>query len=209
MNDDALKDYIKLPLPTDDLEFFETIKVLSNAYWAESDINKSIYGFQIQANSIWKDGLTEYELQRFENELGYKFPTALRNFYKTMNGLDKKGINVFGNRGHRVVYAPVYYSFPDDLPVIREKIEWVYSATNTSAEELLQKGISRIFPVCGHRFVLVDDPGHKVLSMHGNDIIPWADNISKLIATDIFSNIYNVWDFESNPKGFNVPFWLD
>jgi hypothetical protein len=203
------KDLINLPIPTDELFFFETIKSVSNIYWADTDINKGIYGFQIQKGSMWRDGLTDNEIINFENELGYKFPTPLRNFYKTMNGLDKKGINIFGNSGHKFAYRPIYYSYPDDLQIIKDNIEWIYEATNMNADKLLQEGVSRIFPICGHRFVLVDDPKHRVLSMYGKDIIAWADSISKLIATDILGNIYNANDFESNPNDFNIKFWLD
>ena len=206
---DMFKDYIKLPQPTDELDFFEALKNASNCYWADTDVNKGLYGFQIQKGTKWKNGLTDNEITNFENDLGFKFPTPLRNFYKTMNGLDKQGINVFGNSGHEISYCPIYYSYPDDLQIIKESIEWIYEVTNVNTEKLLQEGISRIFPICRHRFVLIDDPKHRVLSMYGNDIIAWADNISKLIATDIFENIYNVYDFESNPNNFDIKFWLD
>lgn len=203
------KNLINLPTPTDKLEFFETVKSLSNIYWADTGINKEIYGFQIQKGSKWRDGLTDNEIINFENELGYKFPDGLRNFYKTMNGLDKTGINIFGNSGHEFSYGPIYYSYPDDLQIIKDNIEWIYEAKNVTTDKLIQDGISRIFPVCGHRFILVDDPKQRVLSMYGNDIIAWSDNISKLIATDIFDNIYNASDFESNPNDFDIKFWLD
>ncbi len=201
-------DFIKLPEPTDDLDFFEAIKDLSEAYWANSEINKGLYGFQIQNGTKWRKGLADNEINDFEGALGFKFPKPLRNFYKTMNGHDKKGINVFGNSGSTPIYSPTYYSFPDDIEIVKDKIAWIYEATDMNEDKLLQNGISRIFPVRGHRFVLIDKP-HQILSMHGNDIIPWADSISKLIATDIFSNIENVSDFESNPDNFKIKFWLD
>lgn len=203
MNKDKFNNYIILPKPTDELEFFEIIKKLSNEYWENSEINTGVYGFQIQKDTKWRVGLSDNEINEFENELGYKFPTALRNFYATMNGLDKKGINVYGNSGEDYTYRPIYYSYPDDLEIIKESIQWVYEETNMTIEKLKKDGFSRIFPVCHHRFVLIDDPKQRVLSMYGNDIIPWADNLSKLIATDIFENIYNASDFESNPDNTN------
>ena len=46
--------------------------------------------------------------------------------------------------------------------------------------------------------------------MYGDDIIYWAENVSKLVANDIFDNIYNVSDFESNPANSkSVKFWLE
>jgi len=205
----GLRDYVKLPPPTDELDFFEVLKNASNSYWADTDINKRIYGFQVQKGTKWKNGLNDNEISNFENDLGYKFPIPLRNFYKTMNGLDKQGINVFGNSGQKFSYRPIYYSYPDDLQIIKESVDWIYEEMGVNTEKLLEEGISRIFPICGHRFVLLDDPKHRILSMYGSDIMAWADNISKLIATDIFENIYNVWDFESNPNDFDIKFWLE
>ncbi len=208
MSKDKLIDYIKLPKPTDELDFFEAVKHLSEAYWAETEISKGLYGFQVQKGSTWRNGLTDSEIIDFEGEMGFKFPEPLRNFYKTMNGLDKKGINVFGNSGSTPTYSPIYYSFPNDIEIVKDKIAWIYEATDMNEGKLLQNGISKIFPVRGHRFVLIDKP-HQVLSMYGNDTIPWADSISKLIATDIFNNIYNASDFESHPDNFQIKFWLD
>ncbi len=36
-----------LPKPTDDISFFEEIKILSNKYWADFDLNSKIHGYQI------------------------------------------------------------------------------------------------------------------------------------------------------------------
>jgi hypothetical protein len=45
-------------------------------------------------------------------------------------------------------------------------------------DDMVPKGeLSRIFPIFGHRFIMVDpnsDGKRPVLSMYGNDIIPWA-----------------------------------
>ena len=142
MSTNKLKHFIQLPTPSNDLDFFETIKSLSNSYWKDTDINKRIYGFQIQKGSKWRDGLTDHEITNFENELGYKFPKSLRNFYKTMNGLDKLGINIFGNSGLEFSYRPIYYSYPDDLQLIKDIIEWIYEAKNVTTDKLIKAGIS-------------------------------------------------------------------
>lgn len=203
------KNYITLPAPTGSIEFFEEIKAISNIYWSETDINKRIFGYQIQKDTKWRDGLSDNEISDFESAIGFNFPAPLRNFYKTMNGLDKKGINAFGNSKHKFTFKPIYYSFPDDLEIIKENIEQVFKATKIDKEELFKNGVSRIFPVCGHRYILIDEPTNPILSMYYNDIVPWSDNLSKLIATDIFTYINNVSDFESDPHNFKVKFWLE
>jgi hypothetical protein len=207
--DKRLDDYIKLPDPDDSTDFFETVKRESEIYWATTDINKRLYGYQIQRSTKWKDGLTNNQIDDFEKNLNIKFPKGLRNLYKTMNGLDKPGINVYGSDGTEHTFSPVYYSYPDDIEVIKEKIEWILEANNLTSDKLNTDNIPKIFPVTGHRFVILDD-NNQILSMYGDDIIYWAESISKLVANDIFDKIYNVEDFESNPANAkSVKFWME
>jgi hypothetical protein len=197
--------YYQLPIPNSSVEFFTEIKHLSEKYWSEYDINPDIFGFQIQNGTKWKKGLSEKELSDFQAELNIEFPEELKNFYRTMNGLDKKGINVFGSNGTEPNFNPIYYSYPDDLKQIRENINWIYESNDAKMENT---EIPKIFPVTGHRFLILDG-NNQILSMYGDDIIFWSDNISKLIATDIFENIKNVTDFESNPNFAKpIKFWL-
>ncbi len=127
-----------------------------------------------------------------------------------MNGLDKPGINIYGNSEADKTYKSVFHSFNDDLEVIKERINFIFESFDLQQEDLEIKHISRIFPVYQHRFMLIDEPGCPILSIYGNDVIYWSDNISKLLATEIFSDIYNPWDFESNPKNSrSIKFWLD
>jgi len=204
-----LNDYIKLPEPDDSIFFFETIKRLSEEYWSTIDINKGVYGFQIQRDTKWNNGLTDNQINDFEANLKIKFSRGLKNFYRTMNGLNKPGINVYGNDGTKHTFSPVYYSYPNDIEVIKEKTKWVLYSNNLTNDNLNTYNIPKIFPVTGHRFIILDD-NNQILSMYGDDIIYWADNISKLIATDIFENIYNIYDFESNPANAkNIKYWLE
>ena len=143
--------------------------------------------------------------------MGFSFPTPLRNFYKTTNGLTKQGINIYGSDGTPFSFRSVFYSYPDDIELIQEQIDWIYEATSVKKKNLESLEVSRIFPVYGHRFMLVDIPGNPILSMYGDDIIYYADNLSKLLANEIFSGIiYNVSDFESPPQSQpEIKFWLD
>jgi hypothetical protein len=55
-------------------------------------------------------------------------------------------------------------------------------------EDFIPTGeLSRIFPISGHRFVMVDaseNGEYPVLSMYGNDIIAWAANIQWAFVKD-------------------------
>lgn len=207
--DRRLDDFIKLPNPDDSIDFFKTVKRLSEKYWSTTDINKELYGFQIQKNTKWKEGLTDNQIDDFEEYLKIKFPKGLRNFYRTMNGLDRPGVMFTENDGTEHIFSPVYYSYPNDLEVIKEKIEWTLESNNLTNDKHDTDNIPKIFPVTGHRFMVLDD-NNQILSIYGDDIIYWAENISKLIANDIFDNIYNVDDFESNPTNARIiKFWLE
>jgi hypothetical protein len=141
---DPLDSYIHLPAPDDSVEFFREVKRLSEEYWRETEINKSLYGFQVQKNSIWKSGLTEDQLRSFEHELNLVFPEALRNLYRVMNGLSKPGINVFGADGTSYGYSPIYYSYPDDLPIIQDQIQWVLDSNEVNKEKLVADFLANV-----------------------------------------------------------------
>ena len=202
--------FITLPKPDNSSLFFEKIKMISEQYWATSRLNDNLYGFQIQENTKWRTGLNNTELLDFEKDMGFSFPQSLINFYKVMNGLNKPGINIYGNSGVKPSFHPVFYSYPEDINLIKESVKWIYDDNSISENELINLGISRIFPIYQHRFMLIDIPGNPILSMHGNDIIYWADDLSKLLANELFGNIYNAHDFENlkQPRAV-VKFWLD
>jgi len=204
-------DWVTLPEPDDSISFFETIKRESEKFWADTLPSKGTYGFQIQQDSKWRPGLSDTELQEFEKAIGFSFLAPLRNFYKTMNGLTKPCINLYGSSGTPPAIRPGFYSYPDDLQLIKENIDWIYEATSVKKEQLEGFGVSRIFPVFQHRFMMIDVPGNPILSMYGDDIIYYAENLSKLLANEIFAGIiYNVSDFESPSQTQpEIKFWLD
>ncbi|MCX6311277.1 MAG: SMI1/KNR4 family protein [Bacteroidetes bacterium] len=201
---------VHLPKPVPTVEYFEKIKTLSEKYWNEIKLDKLLFGYQVQPKSKWKKGLSEEQLQEFEKVMGFEFPLPLRNFYLTMNGLDKPCINVYGNSGEDAAFQPIFYSFPDDLDLIKENIDWIYKKNKTDLNKLKKAKASRIFPVHGHRFILIDEPGFPILSMHAGDIIYWKDNLSKVLATEIFPDIENEHDFLNiSEKKRWVKFWLE
>jgi hypothetical protein len=200
-----------LPQPDDSLSFFETIKRESEKFWTDTLLNKGIYGFQLQQGSKWQPGLSDKELQEFEKTIGFSFPAPLWNFYKTMNGLTKLGVNLYGSSGTPQAFRPVFYSYPDNLQLIQEQIDWIYEATSVKKEDLEGLVVSRIFPVFQHRFMLIDNPGNPILSMYADDIIYYAENLSKLLANEIFAGVINnVSDLESLPQTQpEIKFWLE
>lgn len=170
----------------DEIDKFRKIKEQSEKLWEHITLD-SCYGFQIQEGSKWKEGLTDSQISSFEEEMGFSFSETLRNYYKVMNGLDKPGINVYGYSDVPFAYQPKFYSYPDDVELIKEYINWIFNANNTNYDKLKEIGASHIFPIYGHRFMLLDTPGNPILSMHGDDIIYWSRDIFQLLDIDIFN----------------------
>jgi hypothetical protein len=201
---------MELKYPEHNLEFFKDLKEKSEQLWSVTDIERDIYGFQIQKGTKWNKGLNKKQLQAFQHEMGFEFPESLRNFYKTMNGTDMLGINVYGDEGYEYAYSPVFYSYPRDVKKITELINWIYQANKTSEEKLIKQGISRIMPVYSHRFILIDTPGNPVLSMYGDDIIYWANNLSELLLIEIFGDNNYQAEFRNDQKIIpKIKFWLE
>ncbi|SHG51113.1 SMI1/KNR4 family protein [Chryseobacterium vrystaatense] len=178
---------------------FLLIKQESEKYWEQVDL-QDCWGFQIQEGSRWKKGLSESELEDFQKQLNITFPEPLKNFYRTMNGLDKPGIDNNGGT-EEIDFGPIFYSYPNDVPTIQLTIEWIMDANKVTAEIMNNQNVPSIFPYFGHRFLILDHE-EIVLSMFGSDIIHWADNLSKGIAKDIFSLYSKIKTKKINTSSF-------
>jgi hypothetical protein len=165
------------------LASFEFIKQKSEKYWESIDL-EICWGFQIQEGSKWKEGLSEGQINDFQNDLKIQFPESLKNYFRTMNGLDKPGINNNGGE-HETEYGPIFYSYPEDVEKIKSQIEWILQENHAENDNSMLH-IPTIFPFLGHRFLILDEE-EIVLSMFGTDIIYWAENLSKGVASDIFT----------------------
>ncbi|OCX52385.1 hypothetical protein BEL04_13025 [Mucilaginibacter sp. PPCGB 2223] len=201
----------KFPAPIDSTNFFETIKVACEKKWQKATLDTGVWGYQTQQGTKWKPGLTDIEIKAFEIQLGFTFPPPLKNFYKTMNGTTKPGINIGGvDQGLPPEYQSKFYSLPGDIGLAVEYINWIYEKTGVAKNTMQREGISRIFPVYGHRFMLIDHPANPILSMYGNDIIYWADSIGELLAMDIFNKSkYFDSDRAKEIADMGIKFWLD
>ncbi|MBQ0152480.1 MAG: SMI1/KNR4 family protein [Chryseobacterium sp.] len=169
---------------------FQLIKLESEKLWKTIDL-EDCWGFQIQEGSKWNKGLSEEQLKDFQNQMNLEFPKSLKNFYRTMNGLNKPSVNNNGGEG-TLEYGSLFYSYPEDIKIIKSQIEWVLEANKITQDEFKTQNFPPIFPYFGHRFLIFDHP-ENALSMYGDDIIFWADNLSKGIAKDIFS-LYSIED---------------
>lgn len=201
--------FVTLPNCDSSIEFFQEIKNLSEKYWEETEPSPNLFGYQVQQNTKWNKGLSEIELEDFQFQLNIKFCEELKNFYRIMNGTDNLGINLFGSKENEPAFGLIFYSYPNDIKAIKDNIDWIYESNNIDSKKVDSENIPKIVPIIGHRFIALDE-NNQILSMYGNDILFYADNIGKLLANDIFDLITNVTEFESNPNFAKpVKFWLD
>ena len=166
---------------------FQELKFESEKLWSNKKLEGNIYGFQVQPGSKWNQGLGEAELEQFQQKMGIKFPESLKNYYRSMNGLDKPGINLLAEEGDDK-YGTIFYSYPNGLEKMKGNINWILEANEANNKE--DDEIPSIIPYYGHRFLIMDEH-EQVLSMWGDDIILWAENLIQGLAQDIFKPNFN------------------
>ncbi len=197
---------MQLNPPQDTEQFFLWLKKESEKLWKKAKIHPAIYGFQIQKRTKWNPPLNEAEIGEYENELGFRFPGVYRTFLKRMNGTDKPAVNVYGKSGEPFAYAPAYYSYPRDLRTAKEMIEWVCESFKIGVTDIDGEKIPFILPIVSHRFLIADKAGkNPVLSMYGDDVVPYASSLKTFLVNDIFRSHMQ----EENLSYISVDFWLD
>ena len=203
----ALRMSNSLQSPTDLFQFFAWLKKASETRWATVEINRSVYGFQVQPGTEWLPGISDSEIAAYEAALGFSFPAILRTFLRNMNGTSKEAINVYGDNGEPWPYVPGYYSFPRDLDVVKVRIRWIYDSFGVDGQYVECEQISHVVPVVGHRFLVADRCAQNpVLSMFGDDVIVYARDLRVFLINDIFAD--HVRDAEG-AGGVKVKFWVN
>jgi hypothetical protein len=189
-------------------EFFPWLKKASEEHWGSVEINRGIFGFQIQRGAKWLPGLSGEEIADYEKEIGFSFPEIYKLYLKNMNGTDKPNVNVYGECGEPYRYAPGYYSYPRDLVAVKDTIRWIYDDFGVTPEFIEENQIPHIMPIVGHRFLVVDRcVGNPVLSMYGRDSIFYAPSLESFLVGDIFKG--DGITIIADESDVGVKFWLD
>jgi hypothetical protein len=189
-------------------EFFPWLKKASEEYWESVEINRGIYGFQVQKGTKWLRGLSDEEIAKYEKEMGLSFPEIYKLYLRHMNGTDKPTINVYGECGEPYRYASGYYSYPRDLDDMKDTIKWIYDDFGATPEFVEANKIPRIMPIVSHRFLVMDRCAENpVLSMFGRDTIFYAPSLESFMVNDIFKGGRMV--IVANDSAVEVNFWLD
>ncbi len=185
--------------------FFLQLKLKSEKLWSSKVINPKIYGFQIQKRTRWRPGIKLEEIKLYESEIGFEFPQIYKDFLMTMNGTDTPTVNVYGESGTPYVYGPGYYSYPQDLELVKDRIEWICESFKIKKEEMDGVQIPFILPIVSHRFLIIPNKiKFPVLSMHGNDVIIYSSSLKEFLIDDIFNDHAR----SKNLEEISVNFWL-
>jgi hypothetical protein len=173
---------------------FIEIKQLSEELW-DKKIPEGIYGYQFQPGTKWKNGLSGNEISAFEKAMGFDFPEVLRDYYSVMNGVDRESVNVFRESGCAYTYSKMLYGYPEDIRLLEDLTQLIYDENYIEKDSMKEKNISRIFPVYAHYFMLIDHPAHPILSMYGQEIFCYENNLvdmfyHKLAKRDEFRQLH-------------------
>ena len=142
--------------PNNPDKFFPWLKGASEGHWECVEINRSIYGFQLQRGTTWLPGLSSVEVTEYEKAMGFSFPEIYRLFLRCMNGTDMPAINVYGECGEPYRYASGYYSYPRDLAAVMDTIKWIHDDFGLTPDFIDENKIPRIMPIVSHRFLVMD-----------------------------------------------------
>lgn len=189
-------------------KFFPWLKEISERHWETIELNRIIFGFQIQKATKWLPGLSDGEIAEYEKEIDLSFPETYKLYLGQMNGTDRPTINIYGECGEPYAYSSGYYSYPRDLPIVKEKIKWTSDDFGVTPDFIKENRIPRIMPIVDHRFLVMDHcAAAPVLSMHGRDSIFYAPSLESFLVNDIFRR--DAITIVDAAKRVEVKFWLD
>lgn len=189
-------------------EFFAWLKRASEDHWRTRKIDPTLYGYQFQPGTTWKPGIPDQTIERYQNEMGLEFPFEYKMFLRHMNGTTPETVNVYGSCGQPYSYGPGYYSYPEHLTAVKDRIRLVYDAYEVTTAYVDSNDIPHLMPIESHRFLVVDRCSNRpVLSIYGRDAIVLAPSLQAFLIRDIFGD--SALPNEQLQHGGPVPFWLD
>ena len=197
---------LRPPLNLD--EFFPWLKRTSDEYWDNVEIDRSIFGFQIQKGTKWLPGLSNEKIVEYEKEIGFSFPENYKVYLKHMNGTDRSTINVYGECGEPYRYGIGFYSYPRDLEMVRRRIKWIHEEFEVTPTFVEEQQIPRLMPIVSHRFLVVDRcAANPILSMYGRDSILYAFSLEAFLLNEIFRRDGII--VAVNEPAVDVKYWLN
>jgi hypothetical protein len=174
-----------------------TIKEIK--YKAEKKFKKihlynNIYGFQIQPNTKFTNGISRKEIDKLEILFGFNFPWDYREMLLVFSNLDAPMISINPEDESVIKYSEdnFFYQYPEDY----EKSRWLINEIGEfkiEAESVLTEAgfdVSKIvgyIPMHSHRALVVfKDKYHSpVISVCGADIIVFGNNLNEYLMNEL------------------------
>jgi hypothetical protein len=141
------------------LDFLAEFKKATEKKWSQQSVSPAVSGFQFQRGTRWNPGLSDDKIAEYENVLGVQFPFDFRAFFRVMNGTDIATLNVYANCGEPHRMSVGVYSYPQDLEIVKQRIEDVRESRDEIAADLREQGFdlstgAGLVPIYGHRYVV-------------------------------------------------------
>ncbi|MGB1248433.1 MAG: SMI1/KNR4 family protein [Chitinophagales bacterium] len=150
----------------------------------KTEIIQECWGFQIQKDTKWNNGLNIDEIEEFENCFGVKFPYDYVEMLKAFNGFETLQISIDPDRKNPNEINRECYKYPIDLEKtkwliteVEENIEYIKKCLNDSGFDSSE--IEGFVPLYAHRVLVIlkDKTKSPVLSIWGSDIIIYGKSL--------------------------------
>jgi hypothetical protein len=158
-------------------------KTISEEKFKSSTIQES-WGFQIQKDTKWNNGLSNHEIEKLEQHFGFKFPLDYIEMLKAFNGFETLQISIDPRGKEEDIFQRRCYKYPDDLVSTKWLIDDVNQYIKSANGALEEAGfdstqIEGFVPLYAHRalVVLKDKTKSPVLSIWRNDIIVYGESL--------------------------------
>jgi hypothetical protein len=180
------------------VDFFGWLKEATERRWSERA------SFQFPRHTSWRHGLDSAQIRAFESAVGYEFPAELRSMLWAINGtrapVEQQVLQTAKVAGR----AMHFYGFPDDYPAIRNRVVEACEGFGVHPAELARRGIPRIHPIIGRRYLVIDGDSRPVLSLYGRDAIVCGASLRSYLLHELLGEA----DRDA-PLFPQVRFWLD
>ena len=140
-------------------DFVAAFKRASEQKWRQKSLDPTLWGFQIQPQTLWNPGLSDAMIAEFEAAIDASFSLDFRTFLHGMNGTDIPSIDIRGSSGEAPRFGPGFYSYPRDLEIVNQLIQKVGRDRSHLKVTLEDQGFdlsddAKLIPVYAHRYIV-------------------------------------------------------
>lgn len=195
--------------------------------WYKDQSEQYFSAFKKDSNTLahqkeikWQPGLSDLELDAFQQELGFDFPEELIEWYRAMNGTDSPVVAIYDEQNDQYHSVCLQFSYPKHLPEIKQLIQKRLEINGLTIEQMKEERIPFIFPVGDYEFMVIDKLTNPVyylsIACKNHDLNQAyvygsliADNLQSWLLKQTFqltSYISDLQEFPEQPRTAN--YWV-